>query len=91
MFVRHVERLAGRVEPIVHRGHLIALTMRPSLVMAVAHDMFATTFLTANALRPAHLTYEFETFRIIEHRRQIDRNADGSNFSRIGQEPNGFS
>jgi hypothetical protein len=34
---------------------------------------------------------KFETFRVIEQRRQIDQNAHGSNLSRISREPYGFS
>ena len=59
--------------------------------MAVAHDMFTAALRTAKALRPARLTHKFETFRVIEQRRQIDQNAHGSNLSRISREPYGFS
>src|SRR5208337_270355 len=69
----------------------IALAMRLSVVMAVAHDMFSAALRTASALRPARLTHKFETFRVIEQRRQIDQNAHGSKLSRISREPYGFS
>ncbi|MGC1859950.1 MAG: hypothetical protein WA733_02190 [Methylocystis sp.] len=69
----------------------ITVAMRLSVVMAIAHDMFAAALRTANALRPARLTHKFETFRVIEQRRQIDQNTHGSNLSRISREPYGFS
>src|SRR5208337_5495999 len=69
----------------------ITLAMRLSVVMAIAHDMFAAALRTASALRPARLTHKFETFRVIEQRRQIDQNTHGSNLSRISREPYGFS
>ena len=47
----------------------IALAMRLRVIMAVAHDMFATALRTANALRPTRLTHKFKTFRVIEQRR----------------------
>jgi hypothetical protein len=53
--------------------------MRLRMVMAVARDMFAAALGTADALRPTRLTHKFETFRVIEQRRQIDQNARGSN------------
>jgi hypothetical protein len=46
----------------------ITLAMRLRVVMAVAHDMFAAAFGTASAVRPAHLTHKFETFRVVEQR-----------------------
>ncbi len=59
--------------------------------MAVAHDMFGATLGTMEALRPMRLTRKFETFRVIEQRRQIDQNTHGSNLLRISREPYGFS
>jgi hypothetical protein len=47
----------------------IALAMRLRVIMAVAHDMFATALRTANALRPTRLTHKFKTFLVIEQRR----------------------
>jgi hypothetical protein len=43
------------------------------------------------AARNQHHLVKFETFRVIEQRRQIDQNAHGSNLSRISREPYGFS
>jgi hypothetical protein len=78
------------VEAILAVVAKIALSMRLSVVMSVAHDMFAPALWTANALQPTRLTHKFETFRVIEQRRQIDQNAHGSNLSRISREPYGF-
>jgi hypothetical protein len=46
----------------------IALAMRLRVVVAVAHDMFATALGTTNALRPTRLTHKFETFCVVEQR-----------------------
>jgi hypothetical protein len=75
---RH-RRVGQIVEPNPTIPANVALTQRLRVIAAVAQDRVAPASDASNALRPARLANEFETFGFVEQARKIHQSVHGSN------------